>query len=632
MCGIFGYFSTSKHDLGSNLDLLKAMGDAIYHRGPDDSGYYLNGSMAMGMRRLAIIDLKNGQQPISNEDDTLFIVFNGEIYNFKSLYEKLIKLGHKFKTQSDTEVIIHLYEEYGYDCLNYLEGMFAFAIWDKSKNELFIARDRMGEKPLHYSLFGDTLVFGSEIKSILKHPKAYCDLNKEALTQYLTLEYVPSPNTLFANIYKLLPGHFLTVKPDSSLNIQPYWFPDTKINDGINLDEAKADFKQLAKESIEKCLISEVPLGVFLSGGLDSSIIALEASQLIAQKPLQSFSIGFTDKSFDESNHAHLMAKYLKLDHHNFVFYPQTAKESFDSLWQVLDEPIGDASIIPTHYLAKMTRQKVTVALAGEGGDELMGGYPTYLAHNYAKYLSQIPILRNGRLMEKVLKSLPVSYNNLSLDYKAKRFFKHLQHNYLNRHLRWMGSFNLNEQNQLLKSQTLIKNEIDLLENSSKILLPRLNGQNLDLNKIMQLDLSAYLPDDLLVKSDRASMANSLEVRLPFLNHKIVEWALKLPSNLKIKGSVTKYMLRKAYQEDLPASILNRPKKGFGIPVAKWINEDLADLTDKFFSPKFVSSQGLFDQAFLDNLIRLHKSYKVDYRKEIWTLIMFQAWYDKFFN
>ncbi len=636
MCGIFGYLSQNRHDLSSTQSVLKAMGEAIYHRGPDDEGYYLNGPIALGMRRLAIIDLSTGQQPITNEDKTLWIVFNGEIYNYRDLYEKLIKLGHTFTSKSDTECIIHLYEEYQEKCLDYLEGMFTFAIWNSQKQELFIARDRLGEKPLHYGIFGDTFIFGSEIKSLLKHPAITLNPNQSAISQYLSLEYVPSPDSLFAGIQKLLPGHYLTLKLGNSITIKPYWHPKTQINHNITKNEASSIFRNLLQESIEKCLISEVPLGVFLSGGLDSSAIALFASQLINQKPLNSFSIGFEDKSFDESIHAKAMADKLGLNHHNYIFKANIARDCFNDLWKVLDEPIGDASIIPSFFLAKMARQSVTVALAGEGGDELFGGYPTYMAHNYAKSLSRIPKFIRHNFLEKFVSALPVSHKNLSLDYKAKRFFKHLDAPYLTRHLRWMGSFNLSEQNQLLKTANLseLTNELELLNSGTlpKTLFPTLNGLDLELDKVMLLDLSSYLPDDLLVKSDRASMANSLELRLPFLNHKIVEFALSLPTHLKIHQQTTKYLFREAFKDLLPQEILNRPKKGFGIPVAKWINEDLKDLTIRFFDPKFIAQQEIFNNEYIANMLYLHQEHKVDLRKELWTLLMFQTWYDKFFN
>lgn len=632
MCGIVGYFNLNGSPIGPDQGTLQAMCQTIHHRGPDERGMTTVGPAALGMTRLSIIDLATGKQPISNEDDSVWIVFNGEIYNFQELQKKVVASGHKLKTHSDTETIVHLYEDYGIDCLQYLEGMFAFAIYDKNKDRLFIARDRMGEKPLHWGVFDGQLIFASELKAVLAHPKSKKQINSEALQKYLALEYVPAPLSMFEGIHKLMPGHYMVVE-NGQVTTKRYWLGKPKEQlEKISEKEAEAKLIELLDTSARLRLISDVPLGIFLSGGIDSSAITALAARHVNR--LKTFSIGFADQSFDESSHAELVAKHVGTDHHTAIFSPQMALETLTELWQVLDEPMADASILPTFFLSKMTKKSVTVALSGEGGDELFGGYPTYQAHRMAGYWQAIPgILRKG-ILEPAINSLPVSHNNLSLDFKAKRFISSVDSKEDVRHYRWMGCMSIDKQLSLLKPEYSPLRTIDRLYGGltdTPLLNGNGNGNRDVVSKIMLIDQITYLPDDLLVKSDRASMAASLEVRLPFLAYPVVEFARQLPVSFKLKGMKTKYLLKKALKSYLPESILNRPKKGFGIPTAKWLNKELASIVDELFSEKFVRQQGIFQYEQVKQLLDEHRSLRFDRRKELWTLMMFQWWWQKYF-
>ena len=634
MCGIVGYLNLNGEPLTERDNHLSAMCHSIAHRGPDEEGMKLIGPAAIGMTRLAIIDVSGGQQPIGNEDGKVWIVFNGEIYNFQELQERVLSLGHTLVTKSDTECIVHLYEEYGTGCLQYLEGMFSFAIYDSRKQRLFIARDRLGEKPLHYGVFDGTFIFGSEIKGILTHPKARRELDSLAMQKYLSLEYVPSPHSIFKGISKLPPAHYMVVE-GGQIKIERYWLPDIK-TEKISENEAQEELIRLLKRSIELRLISEVPLGVFLSGGIDSSCIAALASQF-SSSPVKTFSIGFDDKSFDESSHALAVAKHIGADHEVVTFSPELGFETLSELWEVLDEPLADASIVPTYSLSKMTKKHVTVVLAGEGGDELFGGYPTYQAHKFAPMWGLMPqALRQG-LLEPALNSLPVNMNNLSFDFKVKRFIGAAAEPAVRRHLRWMGSIRMADQPQLLMPEHQILAETMEENILGDLPLVHLNGHSPRgsvhdvINNIMRLDMTTYLPDDLLVKSDRASMAASLEVRLPFLAYPLVEFALKLPPELKVHGLTTKYLLKKAVAPYLPEYIMKRPKKGFGIPVAKWLRNEFRPVVDELLGESFIKRQGIFQWPYINRLVQEHMSQKADRRKELWTLLMFQWWWKKFF-
>jgi asparagine synthase (glutamine-hydrolysing) len=627
MCGIAGYLDLSGRHLDPNQSILNSMCASIHHRGPDDHGGMILGPVALSMTRLSIIDLTTGHQPISNEDGSIWIVFNGEIYNFQELRVKLIAKGHTFKTNSDTEAIVHLYEEYGVDCLQHLEGMFAFALWDSNKERLFIARDRLGEKPLHWGVFDGKLIFGSEIKVLLAHPSTKKELDPASMQKYLALEYVPAPNSIFKGINKLMPAHFLLAEK-GQIKTQSYWSPYNK-NGNEKLSEGDAEEKlvELLDRSTKLRLISDVPLGVFLSGGVDSSSIAALAQRHL-NEPLKTFSIGFADRSFDESEYAEAVAQRVGCDHHVAVFSAEMALATMEDLWKVLDEPMADASIVPTYFLSKMTKEHVTVALSGEGGDELFGGYPTYQAHRLANIWQMIPKALRSGVLEPAIAGLPVSFNNLSVDYKAKRFISAVDQEPVLRHFRWMGSIPPEKQEELIAPE-----HYRLRQDSEIYPQVQANGGKAKdvIAQIMHTDMTTYLPEDLLVKSDRASMAASLEVRLPFLAYPLVEFAVSLPSSLKVRGLKTKYLLKKAMAPYLPDRILNRPKKGFGIPVARWLRQEFRPQVNELMSEPFLKKQGIFKPEQIKQLLAEHDNEHYDRRKELWTLLMFQMWWRKFF-
>lgn len=631
MCGIVGYFNLNGAELPPEQETLKAMCASIYHRGPDEEGRKVIGPAALGMRRLAIIDLKSGQQPITNETGDIWLIFNGEIYNFHELKAMLVARGHSFSTQSDTETIVHLFEDFGVGCLEHLEGMFAFALFDTRNNTLFLARDRMGEKPLHWAIVDGSLVFSSEIKSILLHPKIPRELDIEALQQYLLLEYVPAPRSIFKGINKLPPAHYLLVK-DGEVSIKKYWEPKIETIT-MSEDDAAETLLEVLERSVQLRLISDVPLGVFLSGGIDSSIVAALAAKHTSGR-LKTFSIGFQDESFDESQFAKTVADRLGTEHHVATFDSQMALSIMEELWNYLDEPMADASILPTFYLSKMTKRSVTVALSGEGGDELFGGYPTYQAHRLTSVWNTLPRALKSAVLEPLIRALPASYNNLSVDYKLKRFIASAQLPVVHRHLRWMGAMPMKAQESLIREKVLQVNagsEQEIFSNlAAKMYRVNSRSGSNSIDTAMLLDMVTYLPDDLLFKSDRASMAASLEARLPFLAFPVVEFALSLPTSYKLKGLTTKYLLKKAARPSLPSSIVSRPKKGFGIPVAKWLRQDLKPLVDQYLCRSFIENQGLFNSQAIDQLLNEHNSGRVDHRKELWTLLTFQCWWSRF--
>lgn len=622
MCGIAGYVSRRVQE---GRQVLQRMNQVMIHRGPDEGGIYVNGTHGLGMRRLSIIDVSGGSQPIWNEDRTIGLVFNGEIYNFRELREQLEKKGHRFSSRSDTEVIVHLYEEEGIECLQSLNGMFAFALYDRSRDELFLARDRMGEKPLHYYFHEGDFVFASEIKSILTFPGVTPRLNLEALNLYLTYEYVPAPHTIYENIFKLEPAHYLIFK-NGELSTHSYWRPSfLRPEKPLSTEEAAEKLKDQLKRSVQMRTVSEVPLGAFLSGGIDSSLITAFLVQC-SSKRVKTFNIAFEDTSFDESKYAREVAKYLGTDHYEERLTPQNLQQIFPEMIRIMDEPFADASAIPTYLLSRFTRRQVTVSLSGDGGDELFYGYPTYQAQQIA---SRIP-----RWLTKPVQTLahllPVSYDNVSFDFRIRRFSRGLGYKPAVRNQIWLGAFEPGQKRQLFAPEiTRALKEKDEFE----ILQRHWNDcdSTLDLDRICHSNLRFYLQDDILSKVDRMSMAHSLEVRAPYLDHELVEFVLSLEPRLKLKGLTTKFILKEAAKGLLPKKIIHRVKKGFGIPVAKWIQTDLKKLFLDIFSEERISREGLFDARYIHRLLSEHFSHRQDHRKLLWTLFVFESWREKNF-
>jgi len=621
MCGIAGYLGQG--DQGT----LEKMTNTLYHRGPDDKGFLLDGNLAMGHRRLSIIDLSEvGRQPMTSEDGSIILILNGEIYNYRELRKEL-KGQHKFVSQTDTEVIIHLYEEIGVKVFSKLNGMFAIAIYDKKKKQLILARDRFGKKPLYWGQFGETFLFASELKAFLKHPSFKKELNIEALNKYLQYEYIPTPHSIFKGVYKLEPGHYLEFD-GQNIGKQKYWDVAFRKSD-ISFNDTLSKLDSEIDKATKTRLVSDVPLGIFLSGGLDSSTIAYYA-QKNSQQKIKTFSIGFSAKSFDESNYARQVAKYLGTEHHEQIL---TAKDSLDFIPQIadlLDEPMADASIVPTYLLSKFTKQNVTVALGGDGGDEIFFGYDTFVAQRYADIYQRVPYFIRS-LIAKASSSLPTSFSNISLDFKLKKFTQDFEGHSDYRHMRWLGSFDKTRRSNLfldnIWQDLKNKNEFDDIDNYLKDI-----SELGKYDRLAYIYLKTYLMDDILVKVDRASMFNALEVRAPFLDYHLVDFINSLPIDFKLKGKNTKYILKKLMADKLPKDIVYRQKKGFGMPMADWLTKDLKPLAQQLLNADKIKQEGLFKSKYIEELLNNHFEHKQDNRKLIWTLMVFELWREKWFN
>lgn len=622
MCGICGIIYD---DPSKDVDrfVLARMNRTMVHRGPDDEGYFMGRGSALAMRRLSIIDVAGGHQPMSSEDGMVHAVVNGELYNFKELRADLKAKGHVFQTRSDAEVLPHLYQEHGADLPMKLNGMFGLAVWDEGSRTLLLARDRMGQKPLYWTYVGGTLVFASELKAILEHPEVIRRIDHASAAKYLAYEYVPAPHTIFEGINKLEPGHLLRYR-DGKISVRRYW--DVPLGDErIGLSEAEAinEFMRLFDRSVKRRLISDVPLGVFLSGGIDSSSIVAMMSRHARPKDIKTFSISFQEKSFDESGFARQVADHFGTDHREQVVRPRELMSLMPSVIELLDEPFADASIIPTYALSRFTRQHVTVALGGDGGDELFAGYPTFQAERASAWYRGLPRALKRYIIEPACLRLPVSDENVSFDFKVKQFLKGADVRGITRHMMWMGSFSQAELDDLLASPP----PADVFEDARRHAANARAASNG--NAILYAYKKLYLAEDILQKVDRASMGISLEARAPFLDHKIVEFVARLPYRMKLSGFRMKYLLKKGMEGLLPKGIAARAKKGFGIPVAKWIKGPLKDMTCDLLSEERLRRDGIFKPQVVKGLLDDHFAGRVDNRKKLWTLIMFQKWHDR---
>jgi asparagine synthase (glutamine-hydrolysing) len=604
------------------------MCDAIRHRGPDEDGFYFQGPVGLGMRRLSIIDLKSGQQPIHNQDRTAWIVFNGEIYNYRELREKLEKLGHTFYTNSDTEAIVHAYDRYGADCPKHLRGMFAFAIWDERSQELFVARDRVGKKPLLYAKVNGEFVFGSEFSALLLHPGISRDIEPEALHHYLSFMCVPAPLTAYRAIRKLEPGHSLRLRK-GEIRIERYWQPDFSRKIKISEAEAGERALEILREAVQVRLMSEVPLGAFLSGGIDSSaVVALMSEKSSA--PVKTFSIGFEEQDFSELHHARRVAQHVGADHHEFIVRPD-ALEVLPTLVEHYGEPYADSSAIPTYYVARETRRHVTVALNGDGGDECFAGYERYAAMQLAERYHKLPGVLRGPLIDQALGMLPSSETRRSRVRDAKRFIQAASLPKVDRYVRWMSVFDSDAKHELYSDA--FRHETELSQ-SSALLEPWFalaNGAGV-VDAALLADTMTYLPNDLLVKVDIATMAVSLEARSPFLDHKVMEFAASLPEKLKLRRLTTKYLLKRVLRRLLPSENLGRRKMGFGVPVGHWFRGKLEPfLRETILSDKALK-RGLFRPEVVRRLVELHVRRERDHSHHLWTLLMLELWFQRFID
>jgi len=626
MCGICGFCFPDKRSV--DLGMLTTMTLTLQHRGPDDEGYYTNKGIGLGHRRLSIIDLDTGKQPIHNEDETIYVVFNGEIYNFPELKKELEEKGHRFYTKTDTEVLVHLYEERGEQCVEGLAGMFAFAIWDGKRRKLLLARDRIGIKPLFYTHSSKGLAFASEPKALLQVPWVEGRLDPQGLSHYLSYDFIPAPYCIYEDIRKVPPGHQV-IYQDGTLRCERYW--DLELRDRFdgNLDEKELceliwrEFCQVVKTH----LISDVPLGVLLSGGIDSTSV-LAALRYEGVDDIKTFSIGFNDPSYDESRYFRRAASFFETEHREEVLAPEKLIDIIPEVAAILDEPLADASIMPTYLLSRFTKGYVKVALGGDGGDELFAGYPTYQAFLLSRYYEKLPRIMKS-FVEAAVQRLPVSFKNMSLDFRAKKFIHGIPYSPVERYYIWMGTFPPEEKEELL-APGINKRLEDF--NSFDVLHDYLQGKTFssELGKLLYLDTKLYLQDGVLAKVDRASMAHGLEVRVPFLDHRFVELVTGIPEGWKLKGFTTKYIWKKALKDRIPDEIARRGKKGFGIPIAKWLCEELKDLMLELLSEKRLKKQGIFNPAAVKRLVSDHLAHRVDNRKKLWNLLIFQLWWDNF--
>jgi asparagine synthase (glutamine-hydrolysing) len=618
--------------------VLERMTDALVHRGPDAEGHWLQPpntnelkrnaepslGVALGFRRLAIIDLAMGNQPMDNEDGSVRIVFNGEIYNYQDLRHRLEGSGHTFRTHTDTETIVHLYEDLGLDCFEHLNGMFAIAIWDSLRNRLVLARDRLGKKPLYYTVQNGRLLFASELKSLLQVPGIQKQMDPGAVDLYLTYQYIPHPHSIYQGIHKLPPGHF-AVFENGQVKVESFWKVDWSKEISIDQATASQKLKELLLDSIRIRLRSDVPLGAFLSGGIDSSLVVAIAQQQL-QTPIRTFSIGFSESDFDETRYAKMVADHVGTKHERFEVNA-SGMDIVDRLVDQYDEPFSDSSAVPTWYLCELTRQHVTVALSGDGGDELFGGYERYRALEWSGRLqSWLPV--SWLNQSWLIKRLPDSNARRSLLRRVRRFCEALGQPPVERYMNWIQIFGeasrLDLYQESFIQQLPDRNPVDFLRNAWNKA-----GKRDLLSCASVADLQTYMPFDLMTKVDIASMAHSLEARQPMLDYRLVEWAASLPSHLKLKGTRGKKLLMDTYHDLLPNEIWHRPKMGFGVPIAKWFRTSLRDRTMDALLGADARCHAIFRPEAIRALVEEHMSGKGNQAYRLWNLLMLELWMRK---
>src|SRR6266581_4856195 len=622
MCGIAGIVGTEHNYLARSADVHQ-MCQTIMHRGPDDEGIYAKGRAALGMRRLSIIDLSTGHQPIHNEDGTVWVVFNGEIYNFPELRTALEAGGHRFYTSTDTEVIVHLYEEYGAQCVQKLRGMFAFALWDERRERLLLARDRFGKKPLHYALNDGRLLFGSEIKALLAAAPELTEVDPQALLSYFYFGYIPDPQTAFTRIHKLPPGHVLEFV-GGQIRLNKYWdLPSHGVYEPRSEEECLEELENRLAEAVRIRLLSDVPLGALLSGGVDSStVVALMARA--SSRPVKTFSIGFSNKDFNEAEYARLVARRFGTEHHELIVEPQI-EETVHLLTRSLEEPFGDSSIVPTYHVCRLARQHVTVALAGDGGDELFAGYDRYRSYLQRRRLRLFPAGSGRWYRESIHQWLPT-------EWPGRRFLYNLSLPLGDRYLDGISILPA-----LVRERSLFSREF--LAWADKQPSPYdpfrrylEHGPASDpLSEVQYLDAKTYLSGDILTKVDRMSMANSLEVRAPFLDHPLAEWAARLSPHWKVRFGELKYILKRlAERLGVPREVLYRPKQGFSMPLLHWFRQDPSPaLLDILLEPRTIQ-RGYFDENGVRRRVLEHRKGIRDRSWELWHLLIFELWHRNF--
>lgn len=629
MCGIAGIF----HMDGATPDdgnALEAMQRSLVHRGPDGHGSFVRGSVRLTMRRLSIIDVEGGVQPINNETDTVHVVLNGEIYNFQRLRETLEAHGHRFRTHSDTETIVHAYEEWGDAFVDRLDGMFALAVWDESRQRLLLARDRAGIKPLYFATAGSTLVFGSELKAVLASGYVGRDLDYQVLAHYLALEYVPAPSSILQSVKRLEAGCTL-VASTSGVQTSRYWDLDLSQSENNpvqgSIAEHAGTFYEVLRGAVKREMVSDVPVGVLLSGGLDSSAVALLMSE-VSNHQVPSFSVSFSESSYDESRYARQVADHVGTKHYELPMRPDDLINTLPVLAGNIDEPFADPSIIPTYLISRFAREHVKVVLGGDGGDEMLAGYSTLQAHRIAPVYRSLPVWIRRGIVEPFVSRMPVSSRYLALDFLLGRFIRGADVPPYLQHQMWTGSHYGEDLTAILHPD--IRSEID--DSCFHQMLADVSGRSgarHPLNRVLYQDFKLYMEGDILTKVDRASMATSLETRVPFLNVEVMTYLQKIPIDWKLRGFTRKYLLRKAMEGRLPASIIGRRKRGFSIPIAAWLNRELQPLVREYLAEERLDREGIFCGSEVSRLLDQHSRYVSNHAKRIWTILMFQLWRDR---
>jgi asparagine synthase (glutamine-hydrolysing) len=621
MCGICGVYNARSGELVSE-QLIEQMTGLIAHRGPDDNGAYLDGPLGLGFARLSIIDLSGGHQPMCNETGEIWIVFNGEIWNYQALRKELIEKGHQFHTHSDTETIIHAYEEYGLDCIARLHGMFGLAIWDGPRKRLLLARDRAGKKPLYYTRVDGDLVFASEIKALLGLPRVRREADTQALADFLSVRYVPGPATLFAGIYKVLPGHWLLYE-NGEIREECYWDYTFGKTEQRPIEEYLQGIREHVHRAVEERMMADVPVGAMLSGGVDSSIIAGIMSQLTSHK-VKTFSVGFDHPDYSELPYARLVADHFGTDHYELVVQSSDLSAYWPLLTWHRDEPVSEPSDLGVYLVSKLARQHVKVVLSGEGGDELFAGYPKYVVDWMARYYHILPAPVRDSMIQPLLDRLPYSMR------KLKMAARNLSQPTPQRWMSWFGIFNGPLKDQLLSEST--KASIDL--DSSRAFASWLarNPQRDDLSSMLYLDTKIWLPDNLLMKGDKMTMAASLEARIPLLDRYLIEYAAAIPSHLKIRSFKAKYMLKRAFADFLPELILTRKKMGFNVPTGIWFREGQRGLISRLLLSERMRSRGYFNDAFVARMVRDHMEGRTNYQAQLFTLASLELWFRVFID
>jgi len=622
MCGIVGIFD-SRGEREIDADLLARMNQSQFHRGPDEGGQYLEAGVGLGHRRLSIIDLSTGQQPLFNEDGSVVVVFNGEIYNFQELARELAALGHTFRTHSDTEVIVHAWEQWGEACVARFRGMFAFGLWDRTQRTLFLARDRLGVKPLYYAWLADgTFIFGSELKVLMAHPGLSRELDPLAIEDYFAYGYVPEPRTIFTHALKLPPGYTLTLRRgQAAAQPQQYWdVPFTPLG-ALTEQQAQEELIERLREAVKIRLIAEVPLGAFLSGGVDSSaVVAMMAG--LSQEPVNTCSISFNDAAFNEAEFAAQVAARYHTRHQ----VEQVSTDDFDlidKLAALYDEPYADSSAMPTYRVCQLARKNVTVALSGDGGDENLAGYRRYRWHTYEEKLRAMLPLAVRKPLFGMLGNVYPKADWAPKVLRAKSTFEALARDSVEGYFHSVSLLGDDMRKRLFSSAFQKRlngySAVEVLRGHAK------NAPDHPLSKVQYLDMKTYLVGDILTKVDRASMAHALEVRVPLLDHKLVEWMSGLPPELKLHGSEGKYIFKKALQPYLPDDILYRPKMGFAVPLASWFRGPLRQRLRDAVLGNVLAESGLFNQDFLREMVDQHQSGRRDYSAPLWSLLMFES-------